>query len=280
MLFNLYNIARIAINSCEITKFMKIFIVFLSALILTACGGGGGIGNPTSIIPVEPMENSPLEEIKILIIGQSISSNCNEYVYGPVDNVFQIGKDGMLKAARDPFEWADCSKGAMWMPLGKKMIEAGIAKKVIFMPIGVAGTRVEDWQEGGAAFGKLTNALSLIKVQGLSFDFAFWHQGSSNVGTDKVVYVERLRSVLEYVNSKVKIKRWLIAVHSRCAGAYDSGIESAQIVFGNAPQLNRYLGPNNNLLGNEYRYDSCHLNQKGQEKMASMWLDSISSVLR
>ena len=259
---------------------MKIFIVFFSALILTACGGGGGIGNPTSIVPVAPIVNFPLEEIKILIIGQSISSNCNEYVYGPVDNVFQIGKDGVLKAARDPFEWADCSKGAMWMPLGKKMIEAGIARKVIFMPIGVGGTRVEDWQEGGAAFSKLQNAISLMQVRGLSFDFAFWHQGSSNIGMEKAVYAERLRSVLDYVSSKVAIKRWLIAVHSRCSGAYDSGIEFAQILVGNAPQLNRYPGPNTNLLGNEYRYDTCHLNQKGQEKMASMWLESVSAVPR
>ncbi|WP_139179196.1 sialate O-acetylesterase [Janthinobacterium sp. YR213] len=269
----------IAINSCEITKFMKIFIVFFSALILTACGGGGA-GNPAPIAPITPIVNVPLEEMKILIIGQSISSNCNEYVYGAVDNVFQIGKDGSLKAARDPFEWADCGKGAMWMPLGKKLIEAGIARKVVFMPIGVAGSRVEDWQVGGAAFGKLTNAITLMQAQGLSFDFAFWHQGSSNAGTDKTVYAERLRSVLDYVNSKVKIKRWLIAVHSRCSGTYDSGIESAQILVGNAPQLNRYPGPNTNLLGNEYRYDTCHLNQKGQEKMASMWLESVSAVPR
>lgn len=254
-----------------------LFFIFLS-LAATACGGGAG-GAPVSPI-VNPVINYPLPEMRILVIGQSISSNCNEYVYPAVENVMQVSKDGSIKAASDPFEWADCKKGSMWMPLGKKIIESGLARKVIFMPLGMAATKVEDWQAGGGAFSKLNNAVALIQAQGINFDFAFWHQGSSNSGMDKASYMGHLNSVIEYTNSKVKISRWLIAIHSRCAGVYDRSIESAQLSIANAPSLNRYPGPNNNLLGDEYRFDGCHLNEKGQEKMASMWLDSIRNVLR
>ena len=254
------------------------FVFLCCGLTVTACGGG------TGSVPVSPVVNRPItypmSELRILVIGQSIASNCNEHVYTAVDNVFQISKDGSIKAASDPFEWADCKQGSIWIPLGKKIIEAGLARKVTFMPIGVSGSKVEDWQEGGPAFGKLNSAIGLIQAQGINFDLAFWHQGSSNAGMDRASYMWRLGSVIDYVNSKVKINRWLIAAHSRCWGVYDQNIESAQLTIGNAPDLNRFLGPNNNLLGDEYRTDTCHLNEKGQEKMASMWVESVRSVIR
>ncbi|PKB22443.1 sialate O-acetylesterase [Janthinobacterium sp. 64] len=256
---------------------MNYLFLLFSGLLVTACGGG------TSNAPSAPLPHVdiyPLLELRILVIGQSISSNCNGHIYGPVENVFQIAKDGSVKPASDPFEWADCGNGSMWMPLGKKLIESGVARKVIFMPIGMGGTKVEDWQRGGAAFGKLNNAIALIQKQGVSFDLALWHQGSSNAGTDKMVYTDRLTTMLDYVNSKISINRWIIAVHSRCGTTYDRNIELAQIMMGNMPELKRYIGPNNNLLGNEYRFDDCHLNYLGQEKMASMWFDSIKAALK
>jgi hypothetical protein len=244
------------------------------ALLLNGCGGGA------TSAPAIAVPKPPLAEMSILVIGQSISSNCNEHVYGPVDNVLQVARTGEIKAARDPFEWAGCSGGSMWMPLGKKLIDAGVAAKVVFMPIGVSGSHVEDWQAGGASFSKLNDAIATIQQQGLRFDFAFWHQGTGNIGTNRMVYLERLSSVVGYLNERVAIKRWMIAVHSRCSGLYDTDIEAAQLEFGNAPELGRYPGPNTNLLGNEYRVDTCHLNQMGQEEMASMWLKSVKNALQ
>jgi hypothetical protein len=257
--------------------------------ILSACGGGGGgakpyvSDSPSPVTVIPPVVQAPvvLEQLRIFVIGQSISSNCNEHKFGPVENVFQIGRDGEVKPAMDPFEWADCPNGSMWMPLGKLLIERGVAKKVVFMPIGVGGTRVRDWQEGGIAFPKLTSALSLIKQKNLSFDVALWHQGSSDVGTDKAEYTTRISAVVGYVNSNMSIGRWVIALHSRCGPAYDPNIEDAQRNFANAAVERRYLGPNNNLLGAEYRAsDVCHLNQRGQQEMALLWFDSIKGALR
>jgi hypothetical protein len=252
------------------------FSLLSLSLILAACGGGGNnAGAPVTPVPVPvPVSPSPTE-MHILIIGQSISSNCNEHIYGPVDNVSQIDKSGNIVAAKDPFDWADCSKGSMWMPLGRKIIESGIVQKVVFMPIGVDSSHVQDWQEGGSAFGKLNAAIALIKEKNIKFDFVFWHQGSSDIGMSRDEYFSRLSSVATYVNANLQVGGWIVAQHSRCFGRYDEGIEAAQKMFGDSPSNKRYLGPNNNLLGDEFRFDSCHLNQKGQEEMASLWLASI-----
>jgi hypothetical protein len=247
---------------------------------LCACGGGGANSSPVPITPPPTPAPVVLDQLRIFVVGQSISSNCNEHKFGPIDNVFQIGRDGEVKLASDPFEWADCSNGSMWMPLGKLLIERGIAKKVVFMPIGVGGTKVRDWQEGGAAFPKLNTALAQIKQKGLVFDVALWHQGSSDIGADKNEYLTRLTSVVAYIDANAQIGRWVIAQHSRCSGSYDKNIEEAQLAFANALNFRRFVGPNNNLLGEEYRLsDGCHLNELGQQTMASMWFDSIKNAL-
>jgi hypothetical protein len=190
----------------------------------------------------------------------------------------QVAKDGSVKAAQDPFEWADCAKGSMWMPFGKRIIEAGMAKQVTFMPIGVAGSKIADWQSGGSDFGKLNEAINLIKKNGISFDFAIWHQGSADFGMARTEYASRLSSIIAYVNLNVPVKRWLIGIHSRCWGNYDAEIEAAQRSVADAPASNRYLGANTNTLNDDFRFDQCHLNQKGQEAAATLWLDAIQNA--
>lgn len=48
-------------------------------------------------------------------------------------------------------------------------------QKVVFMPIGAANAEVQDWQQGGLAFGKLNDAIALIKKNGLAFDLVLYH---------------------------------------------------------------------------------------------------------
>jgi len=43
------------------------------------------------------------------------------------------------------------------------------------MPIGAANAEVQDWQQGGLAFGKLNDAIALIKKNGLAFDLVLYH---------------------------------------------------------------------------------------------------------
>jgi hypothetical protein len=217
-------------------------------------------------------------EVRILVIGQSIASNCNEKVYGPSPNVFQVGLSGEIRAASDPFDWADCKRGSIWMPLGKLLIDTGRASKVTFMPIGSGGTSVADWQEGGRAYAKLNSAIGVIRQGRIQFDYAFWYQGSSDFGTSHSVYASRLNSVIAYITKSVKIKRFLISTHSRCFGIWDRDIEAAQLDVIRAAQGKIFLGANSNSLDHSYRFDTCHLNFRGQEEMARLWLEAMENA--
>jgi hypothetical protein len=256
----------------KLLRLITFGLVVSSFATLLSCGGGASSSSPQSL-------PTSAREIHIFIVGQSIASNCNQHVYGAVEKVYQIDLNGEIQQAKDPFAWADCDQGSMWMPLGRKLIESGLATKVVFMPVAIGATKVEDWQEGGRAFGRLSKALETANRKGISFDFGFWHQGSSDIGTNPSEYLDRLASVVTYVNRNLQIKKWIIAQHSRCNGKYDPAIEAAQREFGNAAQYGRYPGPNTNLLGDEYRFDTCHLNEKGQEEMAILWMESVKAAL-
>lgn len=218
------------------------------------------------------------KDISILVIGQSISSNCNAYSFDREPGVYQYDLSGNITEARDPFLWADCNGGSMWMPLGKNIINAKMANRVIFMPIGVGGTKVTDWLAGGRAHAKLLNALSIIQDRKIKFDLVLWHQGSSDIGTSPTKYKSDFRELYKTIRTRVPNPTpWIVAMHSRCYGNYDKKIEMAQKEIANALPI-FYPGPNNNNLGDDYRFDKCHLNKEGQIKMAHLWLESIKSA--
>ncbi len=218
------------------------------------------------------------KDLSILIIGQSISANCNAYSFDREPGVYQYDLEGNIIDARDPFLWADCNGGSMWMPLGKKMIGAKMADRVIFMPIGVAGTKIADWLNGGRAHSKFIHSMSVIQRRKIKFDYVFWHQGSSDIGTKPAKYKSDFVKLYKMINSTISIGTpWIIAMHSRCTGNYDKKIEMAQQELANDLPI-FYPGPNNNSLGDNYRFDRCHLNKDGQIKMAQLWFDSIQSA--
>jgi hypothetical protein len=217
-------------------------------------------------------------QLYILVVGQSVAANCNEHRYAPVKGVFQIGLNGQEVAAADPFEWADCNRGATWIPLGRRLIESGMADRVTFMPIGVNGSTVADWSAGGKADAKLTKALALIKQKGLVFDYAFWQQGPADANIRAPRYTKILNSVLYRLSTSANIKNWLIATHSTCHGRTAPHIAKAQQFVNSYHLLNRFPGPNTDLLGESLRFDGCNLNQAGQEQMAQSWLESIRAA--
>ncbi len=220
------------------------------------------------------------KDLHILVVGQSISANCNEHIHGPVRGVEQVGLDGQVKPAADPLEWADCGKGSVWLPLGRSLIEAGMADRVVFMSIGVAGTSVADWQEGGRAWDKLQRAMKVARGRELHFDYAFWQQGSSDARTPRDDYRSALSKVLSSISAQVRIDHWLVAQHSSCFGQTATQITDAQREIGKSHVLRRYVGADLNSIGPQYRTDGCHLNQAGQEKAAQLWMNALRAAER
>jgi hypothetical protein len=218
------------------------------------------------------------KDLYILIVGESISSNCNQHIYEPSEGVFQIDLSGNKIPSSDPFLFADCQNGSTWILLGRKIITANYARSVTFMPIGVEGMSVNDWLPGGKAFEKLSNAIIITKEKSIRFDYAFWYQGPADADPPSDQYAKKLSQVLKYISINAHVNKWIIAQYSKCRALSDNEIAKAQIEVASRNILRRFPGPNTNALGSEFRYDNCHLNFKGQEIMADLWFQSMVSA--
>lgn len=95
--------------------------------------------------------NSAHAEAKgtLLIIGQSISSNCNQKNLAQKMVLTGIWFSWEYNKAQDPLIWADCTEGSLWIPMGKELIERKITDQVNLLQIGVSGTKVQDWLPAG-----------------------------------------------------------------------------------------------------------------------------------
>lgn len=214
-------------------------------------------------------------DVYILVIGGGTASNCNAHAFGEVRGVYQIGLTGSEKSARDPFELADCKGGSVWIPLGQKMVEAGMADKVVFMPVGMAGTRARDWQPGGRAYSKLMSLMSTAKARNIKFDYGFWQQGSADIDADAAQYSNDLHKAVKAITINIKVGKWIIAQGAGCNDRRSDAIKAAQLQFSRNPVLNRFSGPDTSVLGSTYRSDNCYFNELGQRQLAQQWFRSI-----
>jgi hypothetical protein len=210
-------------------------------------------------------------DVYVLVMGDGTSANCNARVFGATSGVYQIGLDGIEKPARDPLESADCQKGSIWLPLGQQMIKAGVADKVIFMSIGVAGTSARGWQAGGVAFAKLAAVTRTVNARKIKFDYALWQHSDTGSDTRGRDCIAEMRKVVRAMSIAIKIDKWIIGQSKGCG----DGIEGDPPINQWNPLFNRFSGPNTSTLDSSYRSASEYLNELGQLKLAHLWFRSI-----
>jgi hypothetical protein len=217
-------------------------------------------------------------DLKILVIGEGAAANCNAHVFGPQNGVYQIGLDGAVVPARDPFIWGGCTGGSIWMALGEKIIKSGMARTVTFMPVAVSAATVAEFSEAvpGGASHKLRRATQVARTH--RFDFAFWQQGESDTGTDAAAYLSHLNKVIKTLSLQLKIDKWLIARGADCRSNGSSGAEVAQGRFGRTPIYRRFPGPDTSGLGGDHFSSGCNLSQRGQLEMAERWLAAMAQA--
>jgi hypothetical protein len=214
-------------------------------------------------------------ELSILVLGEAASANCNAQPYGPYPGIFQIGRDGFPKPAKDPLDWADCGGGSLWIPFGREVVKAGLADKVNLMSLGMASTRARDWTVGGRASARLDSAIRVIRERKLKFDYVFWLQGRSDRNTSEQDYNQDLSEVVKFLGSNLNGVTWLIAESGSCEGKTGEQLLSAQRKVGRNALFNRFPGPSATLGIDELQLKDCSYTEKGQEEMAKRWLRAL-----
>ena len=201
--------------------------------------------------------------------------------------------------------------GNMMTTLIEKLRGQGFNRTIVVGAFAVGGSSAFYWSNG-RQLSRLNAFLQRSKQRNINFDLFLWHQGSTDaiprlynhhskvaVGHESKTKFQLYKSALEKIFRQVKLSYPLtkigIAISSKCNGAWisqkssgdeedifkhyiDNEIGDAQRVV--ALQSDDYFisAETNDLLG-RYLWDGCHYYPRGEDVVATRYLESILSNL-
>jgi len=221
----------------------------------------------------------------VLTFGQSNAANAGEERYaarGAV-HVFNIF-DMKFYRAVDPLPGASHDGGSVWGRVGDKLIDAGIAKSVLIVPIAFGATYIKDWAPGGHHHRRLLFALHRLKLAGIEINMLCWHQGeadANHTGMSGAEYCAQFQTMLRALRDAAVKAPVYVALATLCEGdphPYQNAVEirrGQRKVISIRDQV--LPGPDTDLIGIEHRRDGCHFSASGQELAAQAWFKAITA---
>jgi hypothetical protein len=214
-----------------------------------------------------------------LAFGQSNAASTSNEIYVPRNPVLSYYKGNLYKA-KEPLLGSGGDGGCVWTILGDKLIDSGMFKKVVLIPIAVGATRIEDWTEGMQA-KRLNEVLTELGNKGITLTHIFWHQGESNTGDKKENYKAHLGKLLtnirnhkQYAPFYCSVATYNFYIDNKLNGV-DTTLQQAQMEFvAENPKV--LLGPDTDkLIYAIDRFDSQHFSGIGNFKYADLWYRAI-----
>lgn len=208
------------------------------------------------------------------VFGQSNSANHGgEKYFSKTNQVYNYWNGKFYKAA-DPLLGATGSLGNVWTNVGNKLIEEGLADKVVLIAAGVGASSITDWQNNGRLNGMLSERIKEAKASSLAINYFLWHQGENDNALDPRLYRAGLDQVIDLTKQYFPASQFYVAQASRCRTAPPSmKIQEAQKDV--TQRENVFLGPNTDEIDLDDRYDECHFSGRGLERHANGWIQAL-----
>ena len=216
-----------------------------------------------------------------LTFGQSNAANYGNGTYNCRNEVYNFYK-GDLYRAKEPLLGPDGGGCSVWTRVADMLIDSGLYKQVIIVPIGIGGTSIECWTSGSCR-DKLDATLDQLVTNNISLTHIFWNQGETdNVdGTSKAKYTRSLTELVDIIRSRGFNAPFYTSVTSYFPynNDYPLGINpnitGAQIEFAK-DRDDVLLGPNTDSINLAYeRADGVHFTEKGLNSLAEAWFRKI-----
>jgi len=215
--------------------------------------------------------------------GQSNSANYgNPRQAAQDDRVVYFDGKGFARA-QDPIPGGCGDGGSPWALLGDRIVGSQQVP-VCFRSASLNWTEVKAWLPPDTELYR--NLSSCVKAFGKNGVRAvLWHQGESDtlVKTSAETYHDRMKAIVAALNKDSGYEiPWLVAQASFHPGS--QAREQAQVAKGQQLLWARKIccqGPiTDDLLGQEYRHDGVHFNQKGLAKHAERWFDALRMTFK
>jgi hypothetical protein len=213
-----------------------------------------------------------------LSIGQSNAANLGESIMKAPEGVYNF-HDGKCFKAVDPMLGASGTSGSVWTRLGKKLITEEHYDSVLFITISQSGSSVAQWTPDREFGQLLLDTINQVRNSGLEITHILWHQGEADnhLKRDKERYKSLFNEMVLSIRNTGVAAPIFVSIASKGKDFPASNeIQTAQHELVDQSLL-VLRGPDTDQLGNEYRRDECHFNDKGLDVFAALWMEIILS---
>jgi hypothetical protein len=221
----------------------------------------------------------------IITLGQSNAANFAGGRYVAQGDVVNFNLyDARCYRAIDPLLGASGDGGNFATRLGDILIRRGFANRIVLAPIGMGNTRIEHWSFGGVFNKRILVLIRRLWEAGVTPNLVLWQQGEGNAGDVDIEgrnYRRHLLEVVQTFRNYGVMAPFMIALCTLC-GDPKPNAENTRAGQRSAVsrQLGTLLGPDTDCIGHEDRFDRCHMSERGVQKQAEMWADSIVAQIR
>ena len=202
----------------------------------------------------------------IILFGQSNSANSvlsNEYFRSKHLNYF----NKKFYRLSNPVLGANGDKDSVAPAIAAKLKSK---KPYIFLTNGWGGTSIYDWSHPNSMLVKYIkrNLKDLLKIHRLKY--LIWIQGESDNNTD-VDYIREFNIFRDNLfsgisNKQLQKAKWIITQTSICGNKRDHVLNAQQKKLAQKDKV--YITKVTDSLDINYRFDDCHFNKFGTEKIA------------
>ena len=213
----------------------------------------------------------------ILVIGQSnvanhVSAKCSSS-FGSVTDA-----NGILQPLTDPLPGGSGTRGSVWTRLGILLNGVETVNEYVVTLRAVGGTSISDWSEGGAQYSSLALELQKISLFLPPITHVVWQQGEKDtlLNTKCENYISHFGALFDLVSKHLPESRWIICRSSYRMGHVSNDVINAQNSI--IQNFEAFAGPNTDLLGDRFRCDGTHFNEKGATRFAELLAQTILAI--
>lgn len=170
--------------------------------------------------------------------------------------------------------------GSPWPAFAHAQRNSGEQRPILLANVAVGNTRIEQWQPRTDHAEHLTQQTRALLEKGYTITAFLYFQGESDRETPENTYREALAKIAD-MTAQLSPATPLVVSNSSICG-HDHNPAPALISARRALAAERsdvFVGPDTDSVGQAYRYDGCHFNREGLDKLGALWSARLNEVL-
>ena len=201
-----------------------------------------GYGNVVGKTVRSPTLNTSQKNLILIVAGDSNTSGTGPSLFTPVNasvvdnfNVY----DGATYNYDDPP--VGCALGGVGIGgnicgrIADAIVTSGAFARVIVVPLGIGGSNVGHWVQGGMLYNKIPAAMKRLEARGITpsvenVTFALIYMtGANDHGTSSSAYVTGYQQVVNKAKSVGFVGRVFVPVYSMLNNVTDANVRAGQV---------------------------------------------------